>query len=317
MSVWQVRGTALDLTGNPIVGATVSCGLSVHNAVTATGQIVPQPESTTTDVNGLYTFSDLFANADLTPTGSSYLVTIASSVLLSFSIVVTNNGYAGGRTWYDIALDNLIVAIPPIPGKFVTGPVGPPGPGLQVQLNGGSLLPQEPHANFIPGTSIGIAAADNPGASRTDITLSLGPVAESQITGLTTDLATNATAISTETSRATTAEALLASLASPALTGTPTAPTKTALTNNTDIATTAYSDAAVGAETSRATAAEGLLAPKANPTFTGTFAAAAGSIPAAALAAIPESGITNLTTDLAAKAPLASPALTGNPTAPT
>ena len=36
-----------------------------------------------------------------------------------------------------------------------------------------------------------------------------------------------------------------APLASPALTGTPTAPTKTALTNNTDVATTAYADGAV------------------------------------------------------------------------
>jgi hypothetical protein len=38
---------------------------------------------------------------------------------------------------------------------------------------------------------------------------------------------------------------------------------------------------------------------------------------AADIPALPESGITNLTTDLAAKAPLASPALTGTPTAPT
>lgn len=47
----------------------------------------------------------------------------------------------------------------------------------------------------------------------------------------------------------------------------------------------------------------------ANPTFTGTI-----TIPNGALA---EAGVANLVTDLAAKAPLASPALTGNPTAPT
>lgn len=64
--------------------------------------------------------------------------------------------------------------------------------------------------------------------------------------------------------------ALLAPLASPALTGTPTAPTAAPLTNSTQIATTAYTDAAVGVETSRAETAEGLLAPKASPTFTGT-----------------------------------------------
>jgi hypothetical protein len=53
-----------------------------------------------------------------------------------------------------------------------------------------------------------------------------------------------------------------APLASPALTGTPTAPTAAALDNSTKIATTAYADAAVGVETSRATTAEGLLVPK-------------------------------------------------------
>ena len=65
--------------------------------------------------------------------------------------------------------------------------------------------------------------------------------------------ATNA--VATETSRAEAAEALLAPKASPALTGTPTAPTASALTNNTQIATTAYTDSAVAAEaTARATA---------------------------------------------------------------
>src|ERR1019366_8614025 len=76
-------------------------------------------------------------------------------------------------------------------------------------------------------------------------------------------------AIGVETSRAEAAEALLAPLASPTLTGTPTAPTKTALTSNTDVATTAYTDSAVGVETTRAEAAEALLAPLASPALTG------------------------------------------------
>jgi len=49
-------------------------------------------------------------------------------------------------------------------------------------------------------------------------------------------------AVAVEKARALAAEALLAPLASPALTGTPTAPTQAALTSNTDIATTAYVD---------------------------------------------------------------------------
>lgn len=64
--------------------------------------------------------------------------------------------------------------------------------------------------------------------------------------------------------------ALLAPLASPALTGTPTAPTASPGTNSTQIATTAFTGAAVAVETARAEAAEALLAPKASPTFTGT-----------------------------------------------
>ena len=61
-----------------------------------------------------------------------------------------------------------------------------------------------------------------------------------------------------------------APLASPALTGTPTAPTATALTDNTQVATTAYADSAVGVEKTRALAAEALLAPLASPNLTGT-----------------------------------------------
>jgi hypothetical protein len=62
---------------------------------------------------------------------------------------------------------------------------------------------------------------------------------------------------------------LLAPLASPAFTGTPTAPTAAPGTNTTQIATTAFDTAAVAVETARATTAEALLAPKASPTFTG------------------------------------------------
>lgn len=61
-----------------------------------------------------------------------------------------------------------------------------------------------------------------------------------------------------------------APLASPALTGTPTAPTAAALTDNTQLATTAYTDTAVAVEKTRAEAAEALLAPLASPALTGT-----------------------------------------------
>ena len=76
-----------------------------------------------------------------------------------------------------------------------------------------------------------------------------------------------------------------APLASPALTGTPTAPTQTQGNNSTRLATTAYVD-----------------------TLGATKAASAHTH------AISE--VTSLQTSLDAKAPLASPALTGTPTAP-
>ena len=57
--------------------------------------------------------------------------------------------------------------------------------------------------------------------------------------------------------------------ASPALTGTPTAPTATPLTNSTQLATTAYTDAAVAVEAAARIATDALKAPSASPTFTG------------------------------------------------
>ncbi len=92
---------------------------------------------------------------------------------------------------------------------------------------------------------------------------------------------------------------LKAPLASPALTGTPTAPTAAAATNNTQIATTAFAQALITALIGGA------------PTGLNTLnkiAAAINNDPAFA---------TNVVAALALKAPLASPALTGSPTAPT
>jgi hypothetical protein len=167
---------------------------------------------------------------------------------------------------------------------------------------------------------------------------------------------------------------LKANLASPALTGTPTAPTAAAGTNNTQVATTAYTDAAIASLVDGApallntlnelafaiaddenfattlTTSVGLKANIDSPTFTGTVVLPDNTISQSmmgddsvgtneigglavtnakiadltitdakisATAAIAQSKVADLTTDLAAKAPLASPALTGTPTAPT
>jgi hypothetical protein len=99
-------------------------------------------------------------------------------------------------------------------------------------------------------------------------------------------------AIAVETSRAEAAEDLLAPLASPTFTGNPAAPTPSPGDNDTSIATTAFTTAAVAAEASARTTAIGVET-------TARIAEETRALAAEALLA-----------------PLASPALTGNPTAP-
>ena len=97
----------------------------------------------------------------------------------------------------------------------------------------------------------------------------------------------------------TTAAATYASLISPALTGHPTAPTPTVGDNDTSIATTAFVTAAIS---SLIDSAPGTL------DTLNEIAAALGDDPNFAA---------TMTQELALKAPLASPALTGTPTVPT
>ncbi|POG02235.1 hypothetical protein BGP82_12870 [Pseudomonas putida] len=93
--------------------------------------------------------------------------------------------------------------------------------------------------------------------------------------------------------------ALKASLDSPAITGNPTAPTQGAGNNSTRLANTAFVQAAIAALVASSPAALDTL---------NELAAALGNDPNFA---------TTITNALALKAPLASPGLTGNPTAPT
>ena len=83
-----------------------------------------------------------------------------------------------------------------------------------------------------------------------------------------------------------------APVASPALTGTPTAPTQAALDNSTKLATTAYADTAVGVEATRALAAEALLIPASQKgaasgvaTLDATTKIPAGQLPASVVTA--------------------------------
>lgn len=145
------------------------------------------------------------------------------------------------------------------------------------------------------GTVTSVTAGDSTitvGGTSTDPTVAVNAIAESKVTNLVTDLSAKAP------------------IASPTFTGNPAAPTPTAGDNDTSIATTAFVTTAVaaggGGTVTSVTAGDSTI------TIGGT-----GSAPTVAVNTIAESKVTNLTTDLAAKAPLASPTFTGNPTAPT
>jgi len=106
--------------------------------------------------------------------------------------------------------------------------------------------------------------------------------------------------------------ALKAPLASPALTGNPTAPTASPGDNDTSIATTAFVTNAVS------TGVAGLVVPSTESGASHNFLTAYDATTGAFTKAQPtESDVVNLVSDLALKAPLASPGLTGTPTAPT
>ncbi len=130
---------------------------------------------------------------------------------------------------------------------------------------------------------------------------------------------------------------------SPVFTGNPTAPTPLTADNDTSLATTAFVKAqgyVTGTHTHAQADITNLVtdlaakAPLASPVFTGnptaptpltadndTSIATTAFVKAQGYAAgthtHAQADITNLVTDLAAKAPLASPVFTGNPTAPT
>jgi hypothetical protein len=112
---------------------------------------------------------------------------------------------------------------------------------------------------------------------RTLAAVDIPPIPESGVVGLTADLASKAP------------------LDSPIFIGTPTAPTAIVGTSNTQLATTAFVQSQIGSS------APGLAPVQSVAGKTG-------------IVTLVEADVANLVSDLALKAPLASPAFTGNPT---
>lgn len=127
----------------------------------------------------------------------------------------------------------------------IVGAPGQPGPPGANGANG---------QDGVNGVGVPMGGATGTALFKTssaDYATTFRAIAESDVTNLSTDLAVKAP------------------LASPALTGVPTAPTASPLTNNTQLATTAYTDTAVGVESTRAQAAESSKLPLAGGTMTG------------------------------------------------
>src|ERR1019366_8238649 len=108
MAVRQVKGLCLDITGNPVVNASITCDLSVSVGITAIAELVAGEQTTVSAADGTSTFN-IYANADITqPTGTSYVITMHSPVAFmaeSFSIVVPSTAYNGSRpTYFDVVL---------------------------------------------------------------------------------------------------------------------------------------------------------------------------------------------------------------------
>ncbi len=205
----------------------------------------------------------------------------------SISVVINKTG---------ISANAMTVFQDTTSGRARCGLIGDDTFHIQTSGNGSSWV------DALTITTAGVVAAATATGGTNTTQVATTQFVQSAVSGLAT------------TSAMTTALALKAPLASPALTGTPTAPTAAALTNNTQLATTSYTDQAVGVETTRAATAEALKAPLASPALTGTPTAPT---------ATPGDNTTKLATtafvaaQAALLAPLASPTLTGTPAAPT
>lgn len=224
----------------------------------------------------------------------------------------------------------------------------------RVPLNGALGTPTSGTATNLTGTASGLTAGSvttnanltgDVTSSGNATTLTNAPVIAKVLTGFTAGAGTVAStdSILTAFQKHDGNITLKAPLASPALTGTPTAPTASALTNTTQLATTAYADAATSTLSGTVTTALALKAPLASPTLTGVPAAPTAAVDtnttqlattamvlaqaASATPLINGTATVGTSTRFArgdhihptdtTRAPLASPALTGVPTSPT
>lgn len=267
-------------------------GLPVSTAATGVGNVtpatpVPNPAQSSFYLNG--SIYQTLANQD-----QLLALLLADSDLVAADLVASNLAAANAAASQEAAAASLVT------------------------LNTTALL----KANNLSDLSSVPTALVNIGLNNVNNTSDANkPVSTAQATADAL-VASNAAAATLSLTNATTAAlALKAPLASPALTGVPVAPTAAPGTATTQLATTAFVDAARVI----LVAADALKAPLASPALTGAptapTATALTNSTVLATTAYANAADAVVTTAYQAadalKAPLASPALTGVPTAPT
>jgi hypothetical protein len=239
-----LTGTYLDGSGNPLFG-TVTFAPSVPLTDSTDSEIVLQaPVTVAVNSAGQFTVA-LYGtdDADLVPGGWTWQVTENIAGLTpstwSFFLAYADGSAQDLSTLAPVAEVTPVSAYLPESGGTVSGPI---------------ILDGSPPLKLPTGTSGYVLTSDSSGG----ITLQSASGGVASVFGRTG-------AVAAESGDYTVSEVTgAAPLASPVLTGSPTAPTATALTDNAQLATTAYTDSAVGAEASRAETAEALKLAKAS-----------------------------------------------------
>ena len=275
-------------------GSTVVLTLS-QDAVTLVGNVIAETIYVIPiDATGSFSQSIWF-NDELNPSGTFYRIAIkvpGVGTVYSQSVPITGASF------------NLASFVPGTQGTAM-------GVVLPVFETNGTPNADQSLLNLIPGANISITSDDDG-----DVT-----IAGAAGGGVTSVFTRTGAVVAVAGDYAVAQITGAAPLANPALTGVPTAPTAAPLANSTQLATTAYDDAAVGVEKTRAQNAEALLAPLASPVLSGTPTAptptsgddstkiattafvenAINNLVAGDIPNIAESQVTNLVSDLAAE----------------
>jgi hypothetical protein len=226
---------------------------SIANQTIGPDQLIPALSVGFT-IRGVWTNGTVYRQCDGVSLG-----TVLYRANLPNTATLANSPDIDATTWTAVAdLSVIAGAILHASDQAPDGTAGAPGLGFQSQALGF----YKKSAGVI---GVSIAGVEQFDFTATGLTLPANPTLGNHAANKTyvdagdsAEATARAAADTTETNARVAADALKAPLASPALTGTPTAPTAAPGTNTTQLATTAYADAIAA-----------LKANLASPTFTG------------------------------------------------